>query len=62
MNLHYENGFLVPVSALHKVSKTKSALKNIFSITHIGDLVWAGKSDHTPFIGRTEYYLSWWFV
>ena len=29
---------------------------NIFNITRIGDLVWAGESDHTPFIDRTEYH------
>ena len=34
-----------------------SALRNhVFNITHIGDLVWAGESDRTPFMNRTEYY------
>ena len=36
---------------------------DILNITHISDLVWAGESDRTLFIDRTEYYnLSWWFV
>ena len=59
-NLQYENGFLVAMSALHRVSKTKFSfegpksvcLKNIFKITHIDDLVWARESDCTSFIAR----------
>ena len=36
---------------------------NTFNITQIGGLVWAGESDRTQFVDRTEYdNFSWWFV
>ena len=43
-------------------SQPQKVVINIFHITHIGDLVWAGESDRTLFIDRTEYYNLSWFV
>ena len=39
-----------------KVAQTVLYDTLIFNITHIGESVWAGESDRTPFIDRTEYY------
>ena len=32
INLHYENGFIVPVSALHRVSKAKFSFEDPKSV------------------------------
>ena len=51
------------ISTLNHIFRQPEEVINIFNITHIDDLVWAGENDQTPFIDRTGYYnLSWWFV